>query len=145
MNPPRHAEHVRDVFRSSACQTWSCEGGVMQSGEGPIPTLTRGRRRSVQRRVAVGLRSQGEGGEERFGPGEVLLLLEGEHRRDKPCGGLAVRANSGCSKGTVSTRQGIKLSMTFLPHASSAENVELLFGALEKILKATLRQQLTRA
>ena len=61
MNPLRHAEHVRDVFRSSACGAWSCEGGVMQSGEGPIPILSRRRRRSFQRQVAVGLRSHGGG------------------------------------------------------------------------------------
>ena len=41
MNPPRHAEHVNDVFRSSACGAQSCEGGLMQPGEGPIPILTR--------------------------------------------------------------------------------------------------------
>ena len=38
----------------------------------------------------------------------------------------------------VSTRQGVRLSVTFLPFASFAKNEELLLGAPEKILKATL-------
>ena len=70
-----------------------------------------GERRRFQRRVAAGLRSQGGGGKELFGPG---------------------------SASAVSTRQVVRLSITFLPLASSAENEELLLGAPEKILKATL-------
>ena len=70
--------------------------------------------------------------------GEVLLLLEGEHRRDESRGSLAERANGGCTTSTVSTRQGIRLSITFLPLASSAEDEELLLGTLEKIFKAIL-------
>ena len=107
---------------------------TVQSSEGPIPILTRRERGGV----AAGLRSQGGGGKELFGPGEVLLLLEGKHRRDKPRGSLAVRVNSGCTTSTVSTRQGFRLSVTFLPLASSAENEELLLGAPEKTLKATI-------
>ena len=109
----------------------------MQSGEGPIPILTRGERRRFQRRVAAGLRSRGGKGKELFGPGEVLLLLEGEHRRDKQRGSVAVRANSGCTTSTVSMRQRIRLSITFPPLAISAENEELLLGTSEKIPTAT--------
>ena len=136
MNPPRHAEHVRDVFRSSARGAWSCESGVVQSGEGPIPVLTvRGgeRRRS---RVPVGLRSQGGDGKELLGLGKILLLLEGEHRRGKSRGGLVVDGR--CSASTVSSRLGITLSITFLPLANFAENKELLLGEPEKILKTAL-------
>ena len=42
LNPPRHAEHVRDVFRSSASGAWSCESGAVKTGEGPISVFTRG-------------------------------------------------------------------------------------------------------
>ena len=75
----------------------------MQPGKGPIPVPAEGRKR-FQRRVTVGSRSQGGDGKELFGPGKVLLLLKGEHRRDKPRGRLAVRANSSSATSTVSTR-----------------------------------------
>ena len=63
----------------------------MLIGEGPIPVLARRRRRRFQRRVTVGVFSQGGGGEKLSGPGAILLLLlKGEYRRDKSRGGLAV-------------------------------------------------------
>ena len=114
-NPPTHAEHVRDVFRSSAKEARSCESGVMQPGEGPIPSPRQGRGR-----VTVGVSSQGVSGEKLFGPGQILLLLEGEHRRDKSSDGLAVRADGGYSASSVSSRQGI------------AVDEELSLGTLEK-------------
>ena len=41
MNPPRHAEHVCDVFCVSVCGVRGCERGVVQASKGPIPALTR--------------------------------------------------------------------------------------------------------
>ena len=120
---------------------WSCEGGVIQSGEGPIPILTP---RWAEEVPAPGRCRLALSGKELFGLGGVLLLVEGEHRRDKTRGGLAVPANSGCPTGTVSTRQGIRLSITFLPLAGSAENEELLLSAPEKILEATLLPEVQR-
>ena len=96
-----------------------CDSCVMHTGEGPIPVLARRRRKRFQRRVTVGVFSHGGVGEKLSGPG-AILLLEGEHRRDKPRGSLAVRANSSCTASTVSTRQRIRLSITFLPLARLA-------------------------
>ena len=116
---PRHAEQVRDVFRSSARGAWSCESSVTQSGEGPIPVLAReeGGRRRFQRWVTVGVSSQGGSGEKLFGPREILVFLEGEHLRDKSSDGLAVCADGGYSKSSVSSRQGIRLGVALLPLA----------------------------
>ena len=103
----------------------------MQTGE-----VTRDWERRFQCRVAVGLPFKGGGGEKLSGPGDVLLLLlEGEHRRDKPRGGLAVRANSGCSASAVSSRWGIRLGVTLLPLARFAVDEELFLGTPEEVLK----------
>ena len=75
----------------------------MEASKGPIPVFTREERWRFQRRVAVGLSFQRGGGEKLFAPSEVLLLLlKGEHRRDKPRGGLAAvrRARSARAGGS---------------------------------------------
>ena len=56
VHPPRHAEHVRDVFGA-----WGCESGVVQASKKPILGGERGRgegRRRFQRQIAVGLSLQ---------------------------------------------------------------------------------------
>ena len=53
VNPPRHAEHVRDVFPSSASEAWCCESGVVEAGKGPIPVFTRGEVPALGRRRPV--------------------------------------------------------------------------------------------
>ena len=66
VNPPRHAEHVRDVLMCSArvpVRAWSCESGVVQIQRRADPTPHPGERRRFQRQVAVSLSFQSGGGE----------------------------------------------------------------------------------
>ena len=63
MNPPRHAERVRDVFRSSGSGAWGCESGVVQAGKGPIQVFTWEERWRFQHGAAVGLSFQRRWGE----------------------------------------------------------------------------------
>ena len=64
MNPPRHGEHVRDVFRAGAGGAWGCESGVVQVSRGPIQSSP-GERRRFFRQIAVGLSLQAGGGKRR--------------------------------------------------------------------------------
>ena len=77
-DPPRHAGHVRDVFRASASGARVHEDGVVQASEGPIPVLAQGTREGVLTT-------------DRCGPAPQARRWEGAHLpRRGP--GLAIRA-----------------------------------------------------
>ena len=57
---------------------------------------------------------QERGGKKLLGPGEVLLLLKGEHRRDETRGGLAKGANKSRLASAVGACKGIRLAVTLL-------------------------------
>ena len=61
VNPTKYTQHVRNVLRASASAARRSEGRIVQAGEGPIPILSRERRRRLQRRACARTRKRWEG------------------------------------------------------------------------------------
>ena len=99
------------------------ESGVMHTNKGPIPVLARRRRRRFQRRVTVGVFSQGGGGDKLSGPSAILL--KEEHRR-------VVALRHAPTAAVRRARSARALGVALFPLARLAVYEEFFLAALKK-------------